>query len=303
MSKIISPDRRFIPPEESMALDGSRTYIPIPFVHTIFPHRNPKSDTWIKESEKFKLRVISGYYDDDSIIGIPFGPKTRLIICAMASEVGRTEKPQIYLGDSMNKFLERLGIPHKGGGPKSDRAAVAEQMCRLLNCFISVYNKKKPEESIVNEQSKKKRKLPARNLVIASHDNTQSVDSWEKTITLGPDFFDILMRYDKVPLDTAHLKVFKSSSLQLDLYAWLTWRSFKVMVTKDTGPFHSWAELRLMFSAYKYDSDFKKVALPPLREIEKIYKGLSIVVDDDLGIGFKKDTLPAIEPKMELIED
>ena len=48
---------------------------------------------------------------------------------------------------------------------------------------------------------------------------------WDSKIRLGEDFFNEIVRHP-VPLDMNILKGLKRSSLGLDLYMWLTYRTF-----------------------------------------------------------------------------
>ena len=288
----------------------NRTYVPVPFVQSMFPHKDPKTFTWSKESSNNKLRVVSGLYIDNTPIGIPFGAKARMLLCSITKEVGRTESREVFLGESMNQLMLSMGMTNKRGGEDSDRELLHEQMVRLFHCQINIFDKLDPDRNPADEEmgeevvkQGKRKKTPARSILIVTHDESQSQTDWNKTVTISDEFFQILMKYDKVPLDLNHMKALKRSSLQLDLYAWLTWASYWVWTTGDTGPFISWDELRATFSSYAENYDFKRSAIPALKKIQEVYTRLRIKVDDDLGVQFQKNTLPAVDPKNKLILD
>ena len=62
-----------------------------------------------------------------------------------------------------------------------------------------------------------------------SHSNERSL--WESTIELGEDFFQEIIR-NPVPLDMNILRGLKRSSLGLDLYLWLTYRTFAAAASR-----------------------------------------------------------------------
>ena len=67
---------------------------------------------------------------------------------------------------------------------------------------------------------------------------------WDSKIELGEKFFEEIIRHP-VPLDMHILKALKRSSLGLDLYLWLTYRTFALK-----GPLRlSWASLYRQFGA------------------------------------------------------
>lgn len=307
---LITPKVEIKTVKDIMMPSHNRTYMLVPFIQSMFPHKDPGTLTWSKESDRYKLRVVSGFYEDDTPIGIPFGAKTRMLLCAITKEVCRTESRDFYLGDSMNQLMDSLGITNKCGGENSDRELLYEQTVRLFNCNLNIFNKLDPDRNLAEEEfseevvkRRKRKKTPARSILIVTHDESQSQKDWNKTVTISDEFFQILMKYDKVPLDLNHMKALKRSSLALDLYVWLTWASYWVWVTGDEGPFISWDELRVIFSTYTENYDFKRKASPALKNIQKVYTRLKIVVDDHLGIQFQKNTLPAIDPKDKLILD
>lgn len=318
MSKIVAPKRPpLITPKveiktvkDIMMPSQNRTYMPVPFIQSMFPHKDPGTFTWSKESGRYKLRVVSGLYIDNTPIGIPFGAKTRMLLCAITKEVCRTGDREVYMGGSMNQLMLSLGMTNTRGGEDSDRELLYEQMVRMFHCHLNIFDNLDPDgnqedESVGEEvvKQKKRKKTPARSILIVTRDESQSQKDWNKTVTISEEFFEILMKYDKVPLDLNHMKALKRSSLALDLYAWLTWASYWVWATGDEGGFISWDELRVTFSNYEKNAAFKRSAIPALSNIQKIYTRLKIIVDDNLGIQFQKNTLPAVDPKDKLILD
>ena len=80
---------------------------------------------------------------------------------------------------------------------------------------------------------------------------------WESKIELGEKFFHEIIRHP-VPLDMNTLKALKRCSLGLDLYLWLTYRTFALR-----------APLRLTWQHlyHQFDADPSKAGIPRHRSI------------------------------------
>ena len=68
---------------------------------------------------------------------------------------------------------------------------------------------------------------------------------WESTIELSEDFFNEIIRHP-VPLDMNTLTALKRSSLGLDLYLWLTYRTFALRAPLRL----TWRQLYRQFGAH-----------------------------------------------------
>ena len=75
---------------------------------------------------------------------------------------------------------------------------------------------------------------------------------WESKIRLGEDFFQEIIRHP-VPLDINILKALKRSSLGLDLYLWVTYRTFSLKRPMRL----SWPRLYRQFGADPAKADDK----------------------------------------------
>ena len=60
---------------------------------------------------------------------LPYGNIPRLLMVWMCSEATQKQSRELFLGDSLSAFLEKVGIP-KGGGP---RTRLREQMNRFYS--------------------------------------------------------------------------------------------------------------------------------------------------------------------------
>ena len=92
---------------------------------------------------------------------------------------------------------------------------------------------------------------------------------WKSKIELGEKFFNEIIQHP-VPLDMNILKVLKRSSLGLDLYLWLTYRTFTLKLPLRL----SWTSLYRQFGADPAKEDNKRIVdafrTDCLRELKKI---------------------------------
>ena len=125
---------------------------------------------------------------------------------------------------------------------------------------------------------------------------------WESKIELGEKFFEEVIR-NPVPLDLHILKSLSRSSLGLDLYLWLTYRTFALK-----GPMRlSWKALYRQFGADPSKAsdpvtvrNFRTDCLRELTKIKTAWPGLQY--QTDTGVLVVGPSLPCIPPRHQLTE-
>ena len=147
---------------------------------------------------------------------LPFGNLPRLILAWVCTEAVRTQSREIVLGSSLSEFMRTLDV-YSSSGRKYTR--LRNQMRRLFNAHVRlVYEYERGEASMSSSVADRtefwwnERKPDERSL-------------WESKIRLGEDFFNEIIRHP-VPLNMNTLQALKRCSLGLDLYLWLTYRTF-----------------------------------------------------------------------------
>ena len=150
---------------------------------------------------------------------LPFGNLPRLLLAWLCTEAVRTQSRVLVLGPSLSEFMRKLGIQDDSGSPRGDRTRLRNQMDRLFHAYVSlVYEdggRKESSSSLVADRVRlwwDERKPDERVL-------------WESKIYLSEAFFNEIIR-NPVPLDMNILKALKRSSLGLDLYLWVAYRTF-----------------------------------------------------------------------------
>ena len=122
----------------------------------------------------------------------------------------------LILGDSLSEFMRTLGVYSSAGGVAN---RLRNQMDRLFNAHVSMIYEDERGKATVNS-------LIARRTEFWW--NPKRPDErvlWESKIELGEDFFNEIIQHP-VPLDMNTLTALKRSSLGLDLYLWLVYRTF-----------------------------------------------------------------------------
>ena len=147
---------------------------------------------------------------------LPYGSLPRLLLAWVCTEAVRTQSPELILGDSLSEFMRKVGI-YSTSGDKHTR--LRNQMRRLFGCTVSLLYEDARGEATLNAPIARltefwwsERQPDARSL-------------WESKIELGEDFFNEIIRCP-IPIDLNTLRAMKRSPLGLDLYLWLTYRTF-----------------------------------------------------------------------------
>ena len=113
--------------------------------------------------------------------------------------------------------MRKVGI-YRTSGDKHTR--LRNQMRRLFGCTVSLLYEDARGEATMHAPT------------CSSHGSTGGASAsrthaslWESRIELGEDFFNEIIRCP-IPIDLNTLRAMKRSPLGLDLYLWLTYRTF-----------------------------------------------------------------------------
>ena len=219
------------------------------------PRTNP-GDRWryIRQNGPYKLIMISG---GDS--KLPFGNLPRLILAWVSTEAVRTQSRELVLGSSLSEFMGKLGMDSVGGA----RTRLRNQMRRLFNAHVQlVYADKLGEASVSSS-------VADRTEFWWNSKRPDEPMLWESKIYLGEAFFHEIINHP-VPLDMNTLKALKRCALGLDLYLWITYRTFALRAPLRL----SWRQLYQQFDANPVKAPDKravqKFRLKVLRELKKI---------------------------------
>ena len=160
------------------------------------PRTNPGNRKEYKRGNGPYALVMSA----EGLNKLPYGNLPRLLLAWVCTEAVRTQSPELILGDSLSEFMRKVGI-YSTSGDKHTR--LRNQMRRLFGCTVS---------PLYTEFWWSERQPDAPSL-------------WDSKIELGEDFFNEIIAHP-VPIDLNTLRAMKRSPLGLDLYLWLTYRTF-----------------------------------------------------------------------------
>jgi Plasmid encoded RepA protein len=246
------------------------------FCQTSLPYRDPgdKARTWERLNGDVHLKVLAGeamHPEKGRLVevGLPFGPKCRMVLMHINQRAIVTESPHIIVEDTLSKFVRNvLKLDSKGRNMR----VVKDQLARLSASSIRLGIVRDGHAVTVNSQI-----VTAFDVWFPKNENQRVL--WPSTISLSLDYFQSLINH-AVPLNEAHIAALSHSALALDIYAWLAQRLHRIPVGK---PAHvSWAALHGQFGqGYNPDhmSKFRQVFRVALKEVLTLYKGAR--VDDE----------------------
>ena len=151
--------------------------------------------------------------------GLPFGNLSRLLLAWVCTEAVRTQSRELVLGSSLSGFMRRMGMAPVGGGSRGVRTRLRDQMRRLFNAHIQLAYEDKQVSASVNSP------VASRTGLWWKERKPGELVLRQGKIELGEKFFHEIINHP-VPLDMHTLKALKRSSLGIDLYLWLTYRTF-----------------------------------------------------------------------------
>ena len=220
------------------------------------PRTNPGNRTQYKRvNGPFTLYMQSGVDTK-----LPFGNLPRLLLAWVSTEAVQTRSRVLCLGRSLSDFMRTLGVYDSSG---LTQTRLRNQMKRLFGCTVTMIYEEPGGFARVSS------------FVADKHEfwwnerkpNESSL--WESKIELGEKFFEEIIRHP-VPLDMNTLKGLKRSPLGLDLYLWLTYRTFPLRAPL----FLTWRQVYRQFGANPDKASDRRTVgnfrTKCLRELKKI---------------------------------
>lgn len=249
------------------------------------PRTNPR--------RRKEYRRVNGPYTLYMIAGggkrLPYGNLPRILLAWICTEAVRTRRRELILGRSLSEFMRKLGMESEGGGEWGARTRLRNQMDRLFNAHIQFRHEDEYGQQFIHSTIADKGEFwwnPRR---------PGEPVLWDSKIVLGERLYNEIIRHP-VPLDMNILKAVKRSSLGLDLYMWLAYRTYtlKEPVTL------RWRKLYRQFgvnpdqaSSSRVVTDFRKDSLRELKKIKQAWPDLNYgIVYGALIIAPSKPSVP-----------
>ena len=234
---------------------------------TCLPFRDPGDDVrqWERTNGLVNLLLAAGQAFHPEIrrfmdVGLPFGPKPRLVLYHLNAEALRTQSPVIELEDSLTAFVNRtLGLDSGGRTIRT----VKDQLTRLSAADFRI-------GTVLGEG----RAVTLKGSVIEGFDLWTSRDPqqrvlWPTTVQFSQRYFDSLMKH-AVPLNETAIARLSHSAMALDIYTWLAQRLHRVEEGKPT--LVPWVSLWEQFgNGYALIRQFRSVFKRTLKQVEVVY--------------------------------
>ena len=225
---------------------------------------------------------------------LPYGNIPRLLLAWVSTEAVRTQSRELVLGSSLSDFMGKLGMAPVGGGPNGARTRLRNQMRRLFQCHVQLIHDHEHGEQFVSSA------IADRGEFWWNERKPNELTLWDSKIRLGEDFFNEILRHP-VPLDMNILKALKRSSLGLDLYLWVAYRTFALQ-----RPLRlSWRHLYRQFGADPNKADdkntvnrFRTHALRELKKIKIAWPKLNYATAK--GVLILSPSTPSVPPAQQL---
>ena len=221
------------------------------------------------------LRIESGGLPDPNEPGVwmecqvPSGAKARIILPYIVGEAIRTGSPHVDLGESLRRFMARLGVPVTGPNGK----ALVAQIQNLAGSTIVL---SEWEEDVVRAR----RANVAEEYSFWIERTPDQHSFWTPTMTLSTRFFDVIQEH-RVPIDMRHLAQLARSPRRMDLYAWLSYRSPRINPRRRVP-----ISLNALHTIFAPDitrlRDFKHRLRADLAAIAAIYPNFNLDIDGDI---------------------
>lgn len=234
---------------------------------TCLPFRDPGDDVrkWERANGLVSLLLAAGqaFHPDTRRfidVGLPFGPKPRLVLYHLNAEALRTQSPTIELEDSLTAFVKRtLGLDPGGRTIRT----VKDQLTRLSAADFRI-------GTVVGEG----KAVTLKGSVIegfelwVTRDPQQRV-LWPTTVQFSQRYFDSLMKH-AVPLNETAIARLSHSAMALDIYTWLAQRLHRVEEGKT--PLVPWASLWEQFgNGYAQIRQFRWTFTRTLKQVKVVY--------------------------------
>jgi len=251
---------------------------------TCMPYRDPGNEirAWQRNNGRVSLLIQAGaaYDANNSLwldVGLPHGPKPRLVLYHLNAEALRTQSPVLELEDSLTAFVKRtLGLDVGGRTLRT----VKDQLTRLASADFK-FGMGQDGRSVTIKGNV----IDGFELWTPKNDKQRVL--WPTTVQFSRMYFESLMQH-AVPLNEAAVGRLSHSAMGLDVYTWLAQRLHRVDPKK--AAFVPWVSLKEQFGhEYGRMVDFRRVFTRTLKQVKVVYRDAHFTLD---GQGMRLNNSP-----------
>ena len=184
------------------------------FAMTSLPHKRVDDAVWEREGYRTTLLIESGRTRQKSLIGIPYGSVARLILLFLQTEAIRTSSPEVVLGKSLNRWIERMDLTPGG----KTRQLVTEQARRISACRLTFFTDRAGGGELRSNGAFVRDAISLTGVI----DDVQPT-LWQDRVRLDDGFWRSL-REHPVPVREEAIRAIGTRSMAIDIYIWLAYR-------------------------------------------------------------------------------
>ena len=265
LKPLTRPQQRLLSITDAQGEDGI-LYQHSVLCQTCLPYRNPgdASRRWTRKNGYLTLELDAGRAFDDRVdsfvdVGLPYGPKPRLVLYHLNAEALRTRSPLIELAHSLTAFVKRtLGLDNHGRNIQT----VRDQLTRLAASDFRIGKSEAGRAVTVHGRI-------LNGLQLWTPPESSRRVLWPTAVQFSSEYFESLMTH-AVPLNEAAVGRLSHSAMALDLYAWLAQRLHRIDPGKPA--LVSWTSLCEQFgSGYAEVREFRRVFKRTLAQVKVVY--------------------------------
>lgn len=247
------------------------------------PYRNPGDDVreWERGQRGTSLLLTAGHAlgPDETWhkVGLPYGPRARLVLIHLSTLAVKNQNPEIKLGKSLTNFANMLGVGNGGRNVRDLR----DQIIRLSGTTMSLGLHSPAVGDILPASTKVNRTALFEELKLTWPEVAGKYVPWPKTVTLSSAFYNDLAAH-AVPLDPRALSALKHSSRAIDIYTWLAYR---LRHAPETGVAVSWHQVRAQFGDPSQQmKSFKQRFVQAFTQVQMVYPKARVKADPIVGL-------------------
>ena len=221
---------------------------------------------------------------------LPFGSLPRLLLAWVCTEAVQTQSRELILGKSLSEFMRTLGMEPVGGGATGARTRLRNQLRRLFNAHVRLIHEHEHGEQFISSA------IADRGEFWWNERKPDAPVLFDSKIRLGEDFFNEIIQHP-VPLNMNTLTALKRCALGLDLYLWLTYRTFALRAPLRL----TWQQVYRQFGLHPDKASdkntvqmFRRNILRELKKIKLAWPGLNYATAP--GVLILLPSTPAIPP-------
>jgi len=212
-------------------------------------------------------RAINPHTGHFEQLGLPYGPKARLLLMHLNSEAVRRQSPVIPVEETMTAFFRRLmGRTQDGRQTKMLKGQLSALAAAQFRIGIT------SAEGALQVDTKV---VGAFNMWFEKDENQRVL--WPSTLKLSLDYFESLNRF-AVPLDERAIAALAHSAVALDIYCWLAQRLHRI--PPERGQLVTWVNLQEQFGqGYNRIRKFREFFTGLLPQIHAAYPDACFMID------------------------